>query len=106
VALLCTKVSILRKANKSLSKRRRAKKARIRNGGSLNIQEAVDLLDQKASDKQVIRETRQNNRSAGRARMKIPCCGVCGKPGHNMRTCQEAIESSDSAASTVVIADS
>jgi hypothetical protein len=66
----------------------------------------VDLLDQKATDKQVIRETRQSNRSAGRARTKASCYGVCGKPGYNMHTCQEAIESSDSVASTVVIVDS
>jgi len=45
VALLHTEVSVLRKANKGLSKRRRAKKTRMRLGGSLTIQEAQDLLD-------------------------------------------------------------
>ena len=38
VALLRTEVSALRKANKELSKRRRAKKIRIRLGGSLTVQ--------------------------------------------------------------------
>jgi len=45
VALLCTEVSALRKANEGLSKRRRAKKTRVRLGGSLTVQEAQDLLD-------------------------------------------------------------
>ena len=48
VALLRTEVSALRKANKGLSKRRRAKKTHIRLGGSLTVQEAQDLLNQKA----------------------------------------------------------
>ena len=45
VALLRTEVLALQKANKELSKRRRAKKTRVRLGGSLTIQEAQDLLD-------------------------------------------------------------
>jgi len=45
VALLRTEVSALRKANKELSKRRKAKKIRIRLGGSLTVQKAQDLLD-------------------------------------------------------------
>ena len=45
VALLRTEVLALRKANKGLSKRRRAKKTRVRLGGSLTVQEAQDLLD-------------------------------------------------------------
>jgi hypothetical protein len=31
---------------------------------------------------------------------------VCGKPGHNARTCQEAGELSDSAASDVIVVGS
>ncbi len=37
---------------------------------------------------------------------KVRCCGVCSKPGHNARTCQEAVEASDSAASDVIIVGS
>jgi len=37
VALLRTEVLVLRKANKGLSKRRRAKKTRMRLGGSLTV---------------------------------------------------------------------
>ena len=37
---------------------------------------------------------------------KVRCCSVCGKPGHNARTCQEAAEGSDSAVSDVIIVSS
>jgi len=103
VALLRTEVSALRKANKELSKRRRAKKTRIRLGGSLTVQEAQDLLDQEAVGEQLAQETRQSGSSTRGSRTKIRCCGVCGKPGHNARTCKEAAESSDSSISDLVI---
>jgi hypothetical protein len=103
VALLRNEVSALRKANEGLSKRRRAKKTRVRLGGSLIVQEAQDLLDQKAVGEQIIQENRQSGGGAGGARTKIQCCGVCGKPGHNVRTCKEAAESSDSSVSDSVI---
>lgn len=45
VALLRSEVSSLRKANEVLSKRRRAKKTRVKLGGSLTVQDAKDLLD-------------------------------------------------------------
>ena len=58
VALLCTEVSALRKANKGLSKRQRAKKTRVRLRGSLTVQDTQDLLDQKAVGEQLAQETR------------------------------------------------
>ena len=104
VALLRAEVSALRKANKGLSKRRKAKKTRIRLGGSLTVQNARDLLDGKAVGEQLAQEERQNRSSAGGSRMKIQYYGVYGKPGHNARTCKEAAESSDSSISNSVIA--
>jgi len=103
VTLLRTKVSALHKANKALSKRQRVKKTHMRLRGSLTVQEAQDLLDQKAVGKQLAQETRQGGGSAGRSRAKIQCCGVCGKPGHNARTCKEVAELSDSSVSNSVI---
>jgi len=104
VALLRTEVSILRKVNKGLSKRRKTKKTRIRLKRSLTIQNARDLLDGKAVGKQLAQEERQNRSSAGGSRTKIQYCGVCGKPGHNARICKEAAELSDSSISNLVIA--
>jgi hypothetical protein len=106
VALLQGEVSSLRKANEALSRRRRAKKTRVRLGGSLSVQDAHDLLDQKAVDGEGVQEMQRDSGGIGGGRTKVRCCSVCGKPGHNARTCQEAAESSDSAASDVIIVGS
>ena len=106
VALLRSEVSSLRKANEALSKRRRAKRTRMRLGGSLAVQDAHDLLDQKAVGEEGVQETQPDSGSAGGGRTRVRCCGVCGKPGHNARTCQEAAEASDSAVSDVIIVGS
>jgi len=53
VAFLRAEVSVLRKVNEGLSKRRRAKKTRIRLGGLLTVQDVRDLLDGKAVGEQL-----------------------------------------------------
>ena len=106
VTLLRTEVSMLRKANEALSKRRKAKKTRVQLGGSLIVQDAEDLLDQRAVDEQVKHETLQSGNRIKEGRTKSRCCSICGKPGHNARTCQEAVELSDSANSNVNVVDS
>jgi len=53
VAFLRAEVLILRKANKGFSKRRKAKKIRIRLGGLLIVQDVRDLLDGKAVGEQL-----------------------------------------------------
>jgi hypothetical protein len=100
--LFYAEVSLLRKANEGLSKRRRAKKKRVQLGGSLSIQEGQDLIDQRAINEQVAQETRQSSRRIRGSRAKIRCCGVCGKPGHNARTCAEDAELSTSSISILV----
>jgi hypothetical protein len=49
--LLAAEVRILRVANKALSKRRRAKKNRIRQGGALTIEDTHDIIAQDEVDK-------------------------------------------------------
>ena len=70
------------------------------------MQDAHDLLDKKAVGGEGVQETQPDGSGAGGAHTKVRCCGVCGKPGHNARTCQEAIESSDSAISDVIVVSS
>jgi hypothetical protein len=82
----------LRKANEALSKRRRAAKTRVRKGGSLTVGEAQEILDDKAVDAQLQRETRSRGGRSSRAAGSVRRCGTCGKPGHNSRTCQADIE--------------
>jgi hypothetical protein len=106
VALLQAENVSLRKANEALSKRRRAKRTRVQLGGSLCVQDAKDLLDRKAVGGERVEETQPDGGGAGGVRTRVRCCGVCGKPGHNARTCQAAAESSDSAASDVIIVSS
>ena len=106
VALLQSEVSSLRKANEALSKRRRAKRTRVQLGGSLTVQDAQDLLDQKAIGGGGVQETQLDSSGAGGGRTKVRRCSKCGKPGHNARTCQEAAELSDAAVSDVIIVSS
>ena len=87
-ALLKAEVRNLRKANSNLAKRRRAKKTRVQHGGTLAIGEAQDLLDQKDADRQLGEETRASSISTRRAQPRERHCGICGKAGHNARTCE------------------
>ena len=103
MALLTAEVSSLCKANEALSKRKKAKRTRVQLGGSLAIQDAKDLLGQKVVGGEGAQETQLGGGSAGGVCTRVRCCGVCGKPGHNARTCQKAAEASDSAVSDVII---
>ena len=53
-----------------------------------------------------MQKNRESGRHADGGRTKVQCCSVCGKPGHNARTCKEAAESSDSSISSVIIINS
>jgi hypothetical protein len=65
VALLQSEISSLRKANEALSKRRRAKKTRVRLGGSLAVQDACNLPDQKTVGGEGVQETQPDGGGAG-----------------------------------------
>ena len=54
MSLLCIENQVLREANKALSKRRRAKKTRIRHKGPLTTEGKQDLEDQQAMEKQLM----------------------------------------------------
>jgi hypothetical protein len=58
MTLLSAEVRTLRAANEALSKRRRAKKARIRQSGALIVEDAQDIILQKDVDEQVRRDIR------------------------------------------------
>jgi hypothetical protein len=57
---MTAEIRTLQKANAALSKRRRAKKTRVRLGGPLTVEDAQDLLAQTEVQKQVERETQEN----------------------------------------------
>jgi hypothetical protein len=89
VTLLTAQVRTLQKSNDALSKRRRAKKTRVRLGGALTIGDAQDIIMQKEVDEQLEQERRKNGDNGKRVRTVRKHCGNCGKPGHNARTCHE-----------------
>ena len=95
VTLLTAENQDVRKANEALSRRRRAKKTRVRRGGTLAVGDAQDILAQSEVSEQVTREIRENP-DRGHARTTTSRrCGNCGKHGHNARTCQADREMSD-----------
>jgi len=95
VTLLTAEAHNLRRANKALSKRRRAKKTRVRQGGALTVEDAHNLLAQKEAEKQVERDRRENSGGSKERPAIVRRCGNCGKPGHNARTCQVDAEMSN-----------
>ena len=86
LTLVNTELRILRAANKALSKRRKAKKNRIRQGGALTIEDVHDIMAQDEVNKQIRRDRRSRgvNREEGISITRR--YGTCGKTGHNTRT--------------------
>jgi hypothetical protein len=91
-ALLRAELREVRDANDILSRRRRAKRTRLQKGGVMTVGEARDLIDQMDVDMQVVAESSRNGGQGRSARPGVRRCSVCGKTGHNARTCQEDIE--------------
>jgi hypothetical protein len=97
---MSAEVRILRAANEALSKRRRAKKTRVRQGGALTIEDAQDVLAQKEAAEQARRDERSKGGNRKEGQSSIRRCSTYGKAGHNTRTCQEAIDISSSSDSS------
>lgn len=91
VTLLSAEIHSLRTANEALSKRRRAKKTRIRQGGVLTIKDAHDILSQTEVKEQIRRDRRSGGGNQGDGNPTVRHCGTCGETGHNSRTCQDII---------------
>ena len=99
LVLLKAENQSLRQANEALSKRRRAKKTRLRQGGSLSQQEAQDLQDDRDVGEQVKQEMKRSGGRKPREESRARRCGNCGETGHNARTCEiieEVSEEEDS----------
>ena len=92
MALLQAEVDQLREANVTLSRRRRARKTRLRQGGSMMIAEGQLLQDQKDVEQQVAHDIHQSRGRKPRYEAKSRRCGTCGKSGHNARTCQITVK--------------
>ena len=95
LALLDAEVKELRKANEILSKRRQRKKSRLQTGGSLNLQEAQALMDERDVAEQFRQETRASRHRKDQGETRARRCGNCNTTGHNSRTCPIVIDISE-----------
>ena len=85
--MLTAEVRTLRKVNKVLSKRRRAKKTRVRYRGVLTVEEATDILAQKDAEEQVRRDKRSREDKQNKEQSTRRRYSTYGKTSHNARTC-------------------
>jgi regulator of replication initiation timing len=94
VTLLIAENRTLRVANEALSKRQRAKKTRVRQGGVLTIEDVQDIIAQKDVDEQVRRDVCTEGGNREERQLSKRRYGTCRKASHNARTCQEDIDMS------------
>jgi hypothetical protein len=92
MVLLKARVKEFESVNEALSKRRRAKKSRIRVGGPFNIYDAIDIITEKDMQEQLIEEIRVGGGRPRRTPAGPGHCNTCGKIGHNTRICQKDVE--------------
>jgi hypothetical protein len=92
MALMQSEIKQLRKANEELSKRRKARKRRIRQGGSLQVQDAKALQEEIDVNEQLEEEMRGNGGWSRRVETRARRCGNCGETGHNARTCGNDVD--------------
>ena len=90
------KNAILRETNYKLSKRRKTKNKRLQEGGVLTVEEGQVLLAEKESNGEQSQLTTAKGGRRKRVETRERKCGICGKPGHNARTCQEVEMTSSS----------
>jgi hypothetical protein len=88
MTLLQAEAHNLRRANETLSKRRRAKKTCIQQGGTMTIEEAHDVLAQMGVEDQISLNIHENHSFSRERIPALRCCGKCGETGHNARTCR------------------
>jgi hypothetical protein len=105
LALIRAENQTLRQANEALSKRRRVKKQRVQHGGALSAQELQDLEDQRAANEQLLKESKKNSSRVKKAGGQVQCCRIYGKPDHNTRTYQGAVESANQTICDVIVID-
>jgi hypothetical protein len=99
VVLLNAQIQALQTANTLLSKRRRAKRTRLQDGGPLTAGQAYDLLDQREIEEQLQQEVLGSGEPRQRATATERRCGRCRNTGHNARTCTMALEESEESSS-------
>lgn len=96
LTLLSAEARTLRQANEALSKLRRAKKNRIRQGSTLAVEDVHNIISQAEVDEQIRRDEHIVGGQRKERKSTVRCCSICKKPGHNAQTCQEVVDVSSS----------
>jgi hypothetical protein len=86
---------LLREANKELINRRKTKKKQLRKGGLYSFQDAEKQLDAKVLNAQIQQKTRNYSGPAKRVKTRARRYSKCGKTGHNIRTYNIELKSSE-----------
>jgi hypothetical protein len=95
ITLVRAELRTLQDANKALVKRRRTKRTRLQEGGTLTVEDAQVLIAEKDSSCRKRVKIVDDGVLSEAGPATVRCCGRCGKPGHNIRTCLVAEEVSD-----------
>jgi hypothetical protein len=82
----------LREENAANSRRKRVKRTQLQDNGRMTIGIGQSQIDQMDIDMQVVAELSRNGGQGKSVGSGVRRCSVCGKTGHNARTCQEVIE--------------
>ncbi len=93
--LMQKRIRTFEEANRTINKRRKAKKIRIQQGGVFSIQNANALLSAKEMDVQLEEEMCTSGRGRGGGRTTMRRCGNCSEPGYNARICKKDEEMSN-----------
>jgi hypothetical protein len=83
--LLEARVAKLKAANNTASERKKRKKKQIQAGGTLSQAEAEEIVRQRDAKA----EAEAERVEAGGSNKGVRRCKMCGKAGHNKRTCKK-----------------
>ena len=95
LALVKAEVQDLPRANEILSRRRRVKRTRLKRRGVMAVEEGRQAIAQLEVVAQVAVESFRSGGQGRSAQPRERRCGICGKLGHNARTCQVVINTSE-----------
>jgi hypothetical protein len=77
-----------RRANETLSRRRRAKRARLQKRGRMTVEQGRAAIDQIDVDTQIVAESSRSGGQGESARPKERRYGACSKTECNVRNCE------------------
>ncbi|KAG6978255.1 Pogo transposable element with ZNF domain [Fusarium oxysporum f. sp. conglutinans] len=92
LALQEAEIRELREENAANSRRKRVKRTQLQDNGRMTIGIGQSQIDQMDVDTQVVAESSRNGGQGRSVGLGVRHCSVCGKTGHNARTCQEVIK--------------